>query len=144
MNSALKPLFEKLIDEDTDVTFEKNPKHFSSLAELQNSILEDLSRLLNTRLSVFWRDFSEKNYATPFSYGINITSEISSENSANMQQLETRIDKIIRQFEPRLIDAKSHFQGIGSDPSFISVKIDATVMFENKRAPLTFPVVITS
>lgn len=143
-NLVRTPLFEKLIDEDPEIPFEKNPKHFSSLVELQSSIIEDLSRLLNTRIAIFWKNYSYKNLSIPFTYGINITGDISSENSFAMQELEAAIEKVIAQFEPRLIDAKAHVQGIGSDPSFLFINIDAIVITENRRIPLSFPVVLNT
>ena len=143
-NAVIKPLFEKLVDEDTEVPFEKTPKRFSSLIELQSSIIEDLSRLLNTRIAIFWKNRADKSLYTPFSYGINITSDISAENVFAMQELEARIEKVIAQFEPRLMNAKAHVQGTGSDPSFLFVNIDAIVIVENRRVPLSFPVVLNT
>lgn len=143
-NLVVTPLFEKLVDEDIEIAFEKQPKRFSSLAELQSSIIEDLSRLLNTRIAIFWKNCADKSLSTPFSYGINITSDISTENVFAMQELETRLEKVIAQFEPRLINAKAHIQGTGNDPSFLLINIDAMVILENRRIPLSFPVVFNT
>jgi type VI secretion system lysozyme-like protein len=140
-NAAMASLFEKLIDENLDEPFEKNPKRFLTFNELQNSILNDLSRLLNTKVSNIWKNSAAK-VTIPYSYGINITAPTSAESIFEIQALESRIDAVIRQFEPRLIDAKSHFVGIGKDPSSIFVNIDAMILRENRRTPLSFPVVV--
>lgn len=136
------PLFEKLIDEDIEVPFEKNPKRTSSLAEFQEYIIDDLTKLLNTRVSVYWREFAEKNYVSPFAYGINITPDISTENVESLTELETRIRTVIEQFEPRLTNIEVHAQVSTNDPSYLFVNIDAIVLFEDRKAPLSFPVVI--
>lgn len=136
------PLFEKLTDGNIDVPFEENPKKIPSLAEFQEYIIADLTRLLNTRLSIFWREFAEKNYTVPYSYGINITPDISSENTEDMQNLESRIKKVIEQFEPRLNNISVHILSPGNDPSFLFVNIDALVLFEDRKTPLSFPVVL--
>jgi predicted component of type VI protein secretion system len=57
---SITPLFEKLLDEDTEIPFEKVPKAFMTFEELQKSIMDDVSRLLNTRISVFWKDYAQK------------------------------------------------------------------------------------
>ncbi|MDR0555806.1 MAG: type VI secretion system baseplate subunit TssE [Holosporaceae bacterium] len=135
MNTAPIPLFEKLFDENTDEQFEKTPKRFSSFRDLQKSILQDLSYLLNTRAPPLWQE-------SPLSYGVTVTAPTSAENVFEIQELESRIDYVIKKFESRLTNAKSHITGIGSDPSRIFVSIDAAVTLENRKMPLSFPLVI--
>ncbi|MDR1375785.1 MAG: type VI secretion system baseplate subunit TssE [Holosporaceae bacterium] len=139
--SNIIPLFEKLTDKDPETLFEKNSRRLLTLDELQNSIREDLMRLLNTRIAILWKNRKD---LSPFSYGINITAPTSAENVFETQELENNIDKIIKQFEPRLGNVKSKVVGVGNDPRSLFVSIDATVEFENQKAQLSFPVVIDS
>jgi type VI secretion system lysozyme-like protein len=136
-----RSLFEKLIDEDTEIKFEKNPKRFRSFADLQRSIAEDLSLLLNTRVATFWKNNYSKS-AIPFAYGVNLIGSVIAENPAEMQQVASEIDGVIRQFEPRLINAKSCVQAMEADPCALYVTIDANVIFEDRKTPFSFPVVI--
>ncbi|MDR1335103.1 MAG: GPW/gp25 family protein, partial [Holosporaceae bacterium] len=126
-------LFKKLIDEDISVTFEKNPKRLCTSNELRESIVEDLSMLLNTRVASFWNECSAKNkeYPIPFSYGTNVTDAIFSENVFDMQEVELRIDDAIRRFEPRLMDAKSSIVSYSQDFSTVFINIDAVMIVEN-------------
>ncbi|MDR1236011.1 MAG: type VI secretion system baseplate subunit TssE [Holosporaceae bacterium] len=140
-NVSFTPLFERLTDDKPEESFEKKPKRFSTFRELQESIITDLSRLLNTRVSPFWKKCAGKT-AIPYSYGVNVTAPASAENVFEIQELESRIDGVIRQFEPRLINAKSRVVGVGSDPSNVFVNIDAVINVENRRAILSFPIVI--
>ncbi|MDR1333993.1 MAG: type VI secretion system baseplate subunit TssE [Holosporaceae bacterium] len=135
------PLFEKLTDEAPEAQFEKVPRRFPTLEEVQNSIREDLTRLLNTRIAILWKNRKD---LTPFSYGVNITAPTSAENVFEIQELENSIDKIIKLFEPRLKDVKSKIVRFGNDPRSLFVNINATTEFENQRTPLSFPVVIDS
>jgi type VI secretion system lysozyme-like protein len=142
---AITPLFERLLDEDMEIPFEKNPKRFSSLEELYKSIANDLSRLLNTRIPTIWRDYSKKNNSvTPFSYGVNLTDAVSSENPFDMRTLETRVKEVVEQFESRLTSVKVNVISIGKDPSTLFVNVDAIVTTENRRVPLSFPIVVGS
>ncbi|MDR2157828.1 MAG: type VI secretion system baseplate subunit TssE [Holosporaceae bacterium] len=137
--AAIIPLFEKLIDENSEEPFEKNPKRFHTLKESQNSILQDLSRLLNTRVASFIKDYPDK---IPYSYGINVTAPTSAESVFEIQELESRINGVIKQFEPRLINANAKVTGVGNDSSVVFVNIDATAIIENRKIPLSFPIVV--
>jgi len=138
-NVAFVPLFERLIDEDLDEVFEATPKRFSTPEELRSSIQKDLENLLNTRSASLWKKFDS---SALYSYGVNITAPASAPNVFEIQKLESEIDDAIKQFEPRLIDAKSRLVCIEDDPSKVRVSIDAMVMLENRKTPLSFPIVI--
>jgi type VI secretion system protein ImpF len=140
-NVATVPLFERLIDDNPDEQFEKYPKRFSNFQELQDSIARDLSFLLNTRVSLFWKNCCEKT-TIPYCYGVNVTAPTSAENVFEIRELESRVNDVVRQFEPRLGNVKSQVVGVGTDPGCVFVSIDATVNIENRKTPLSFPVAI--
>jgi type VI secretion system protein ImpF len=141
-NVSIAPLFEKLQDEDTEIPFEKQPKRFFSPEDFKQSIRLDLERLLNTRVAHLWDRDNVNNDVTPFSYGLNATGTVASGNVFEIKALENRLDKVIRQFEPRLLNVKSKVQKIGPNPGSALVVIDAVVMVENRREELSFPVEI--
>jgi type VI secretion system lysozyme-like protein len=138
--TTVRPLFEKLLDEELEIQFEKNPKNSSSLSELQDSIINDMSLLLNTRVPIFFKNLA--NRCAPLSYGINLTDAIYAENVFEIKKMESKIKKITEQFEPRLTDVKVSVQKTGVDPSFLFINIDGIVVFENRRTQLSFPLVI--
>ncbi|MDR3151551.1 MAG: type VI secretion system baseplate subunit TssE [Holosporaceae bacterium] len=142
--TAITPLFERLVDEDTEIPFEKTPKRFSSKAEFQESIMKDLSRLLNTRVSTFWKDYGDKSSATlPFAYGVNVTDcSISAESVFELQELQKRIDNVIALFEPRILNAKSTVTNISNDHTSLCITINASIMLENQRTFLSFPIIV--
>ena len=141
---SITPLFEKLLDEDTEIPFEKVPKSFMSFEDLQKSIMEDVSRLLNTRISVFWKDYAQKNQMSPFSYGVDITAAISPNNVVEIRELEVHIENALKAFEPRLIEPKVYVQGVGNDPSSLFINIDAYIEMNNRRIPASFPVILNT
>ena len=143
---ADRALFEKLTDEDLDVDFEKVPRKFASLAELQNSILENLQLLLNTRVAIRWKEYIENdaiNDAFPFSYGVNATGAVFADNVFEMQDLEAHILNVIKKFEPRLHDINVQLE-VKQSPTRVFVNVDANVRVEEQEIALFFPVVMTN
>lgn len=139
------PLFDKLIDEDPLASFEKTPKNLQTLDELQESIKDDVSRLLNTRQPFFWRNFSaQNNFSTPFVYGIDLTSAIYTEDAVELRKVEARIEEAIRLFEPRLIDPRVKVQKLDNIPESLFASIDAFVETEDRRVPISFPVTVNN
>ena len=139
--AAVAPLFDRLVDEDLDVTDDPKPVHFLSLEELQESIIHDLSDLLNTRLTSSWQRYVEK-VVVPYSYGTNIKIPTSPDNAYEIQELEETINQAIRDFEPRLIDAHAKIVGIHDPAGTLSIVIDAIVVYKERHAALSFPMVI--
>ena len=143
---AERALFEKLTDEDLDIDFEKVPKKFASLAELRDSIMENLELLLNTRVSLHWRDYVEDdaiNDTFPFAYGINATDAIYTDNVFEMQELEARIAGVIRRFEPRLHDISVQME-VKENPKSVFANIDANVIVDDQKIALFFPVAMNN
>ena len=143
---AERALFEKLTDEDLDIDFEKVPKKFASLAELRDSIMENLELLLNTRVSLHWRDYVEDdaiNDTFPFAYGINATGAIYTDNVFEMQELEARIAGVIRRFEPRLHDISVQME-VKENPKSVFANIDANVIVDDQKIALFFPVAMNN
>ncbi|MBO4405829.1 MAG: type VI secretion system baseplate subunit TssE [Alphaproteobacteria bacterium] len=138
---AVLPIFDRLVDEKIEESFESEAKRYISLEELKLSISEDLTRLLNTKVSPFWVDYA-KTMMIPFSYGINSTAPSSAETVFEIQDLESRVRHVIAEFEPRLTNVQVHILSLGVDPGKACLQIDAAVADGDKRIPLSFPIVM--
>ncbi len=138
---SVLPLFDRLVDEDVDASFEVEARRFISFDELKESIIKDLTLLLNTKISPFWVEYS-KTMKIPFSYGINSTAPSSAENVFEIQDLESRISRVIADFEPRLKNVQVQILTMGVTPGKADVQIDANVAAGNLRVPLSFSIVM--
>ena len=138
---AALPIFDRLVDEDVEHSFELEAKRFVSLEELKISIANDLSRLLNTKISPFWVEYS-KTMMMPFSYGVNATAPNRAETVFEIQDLEARISQVIAEYEPRLKNVRVQVVSYGADPCKAGVQVDGEVIDEGKRIPLSFPIVM--
>lgn len=68
-------LFNLLIDDDPDEAFEDVPKNHLSFNEVIDSIISEISKVLNTRLTAKFEDYEELkddplNYGIPSLYGL--------------------------------------------------------------------------
>ena len=138
---SVLPLFDRLIDENPDASFEVSARRFISFDELKESITKDLTLLLNTKISPFWVDYS-KTMKIPFSYGINSTAPSSAETVFEIQDLENRIKQVISTFEPRLKNVQVQILTMGVTPGKADVQIDADVAAGSLRVPLSFSIVM--
>lgn len=141
-NLFASPLFEKLLDEDPEDVFEGIPKNFQSFKELEESIKEDVSNLLNTRLPLSKK--KTKVDSTPFNYGVNLTAAIFTEDVVKLREVESSIEKALKTFEPRLIDPKVKVQKMDNIPESLFAFIDTSVRVGDCRIPLSFPVAVNT
>lgn len=140
-NAGTLPIFDRLVDENIEESFEKVEKKYVSSDELKESIKKDLSLLLNTRVSPFWYSYAQ-GASMPYLYGANITAPNFAETVFEIQTLENRIKQVIERFEPRLKNIQVHFVSLGANPGSAFIQIDADVLINKQRTPLTFPIVV--
>ncbi|MBQ3564985.1 MAG: type VI secretion system baseplate subunit TssE [Alphaproteobacteria bacterium] len=138
---GVTPLFDRLIDDDVESMSEKIDKKHVSLEGLKESIREDLTRLLNTKISPFWVEYT-KHMAMPFSYGINLTAPSAAETVFEIQNLENLINQVIAKYEPRIQNARAHLIPTESNLSKAYIQIDADLIVGEKRTSLTFPIFV--
>lgn len=138
---SVLPLFDRLVDENSNKSFEKEVKRYITLEELQESITKDLTFLLNTKTSPFWVKYS-KTMKIPFSYGVNSTAPSAAETVFEIRDLENRVSRAIAEYEPRLTNVQVSVTSFGVNPGKAFLQIDANVADGNKRVPLSFPIVM--
>ena len=138
---AVLPIFDRLVDDNPKESFEVEAKYYISIDELHESISKDLTLLLNTKISPVWIDYS-KTIKFPFSYGVTCTAPSSAETVFEIQDLESRVKRVITEFESRLTNVQVHVVSYGVDPGKAYLQIDADIVEGNKRVPLSCPIVM--
>lgn len=135
------PIFDRLVDEDIEHLSEPVIKRYVSENELKESLQRDLTLLLNTRVSPFWKESTEKN-SMPFSYGANVTAPRFAETVFEIQALEQEVIKALNQFEPRLQNIQVKAVTTESIAGKALIYIDAYLCIENRRTPMSFPIAV--
>ncbi len=135
------PIFDRLIDEDIEHSSEPMIKRYVSENELKESLQRDLTLLLNTRVSPFWKESAEKS-SMPFSYGANVTAPRFAETVFEIQALEQEVIKALNQFEPRLQNIQVKTVEAAGVAGKALIYIDAYLCIENRRTPMSFPIAV--
>ena len=107
-------------------------------SSIRESVLRDLSRLLNTRAPLFG-PVPERAARTVLNYGIPDFSALSPNSEADATTLARILGERISRFEPRLSDVRvSLVKNPQSHNSLIGV-IHANLIVGTVREPVSFP-----
>jgi type VI secretion system protein ImpF len=107
-------------------------------SSIRESVVRDLSRLLNTRAPLFG-PVPERAPQTVLNYGIPDFSALSPDSSADAEALAALMVERISRFEPRLADVRvSLVKHPQSHNSLLGV-IYANLILGEVREPVSFP-----
>lgn len=116
-SERLQPsLLDRLTDDEPEQTSESREQRVLSLRQLRQSVLRDLSWLLNTSAMESMVDLSEVplaarsviNYGTPALSGTHLTS-------VDLPKIEQKIKQAIIDFEPRILPNSLRLELITTD-----------------------------
>ena len=129
------PLFERLADAGISGS---QDSRILNRAAIRESIIRDLSRLLNTRSPLFGPVPTHASH-TVLNYGIPDFSALSPASADDAASLSVTIAERISRFEPRLSDVRvSLVQNPQSHNSLIGL-IYANLFLGGVREPVSFP-----
>ena len=131
---ALAPLFERLVDFDTDALQEPFVQKFYDSEEVKDSIERELLHLLGTKAKIRKEDYlalakDPLNYALPFMYGTPDFSYFEGTNTEQWQPFSKYVAKAIEAFEPRLSNIGVRVIGVDNQKQFLDIEINAMINF---------------
>jgi type VI secretion system protein ImpF len=135
-------LFDMLVDEHPGQLSESNPFRFFTVEKLQQSIMKEVTDLLNTRRSFL--KFDDVVWRSTLAYGIgdHAGASINSENDKAL--IAEDIQKTVKRFEPRLIGVTVEVSEIDSSSESLIVIIHATLKAGKINQQFSFQVAIGS
>jgi len=138
---ARAPLFARLFDHEPRRREEVQPRRVLSREHLIESILSELSRVLNTRCSTTMADLEGRerhvaNYGLPDFTTLNPTSE------TDRQRLSRLIVEAVRAYEPRLRNPLVEVRADPANGRVLRVTLDGMLVIGNMSEPVSFPLVI--
>lgn len=143
------PIFGRLVDANPDNQKEHPKNIFLNRAQVIESIIAEIDRLLNTRLSATAKIYSryrDQDYGLglPWMYGIPDFTSFDPADKTKWKALSSIFEKSIAYFEPRLKEVKvsvDHFDGQNQS---LYVSIQGKVVMKDFQQPVAFGIAVNS
>lgn len=134
-------LFDRLTDETPHVPVEETPFRTLSREALRESLRAELSRLLSTR-SPTPADVLERREPTVLDYGLPDYSGWYTRAPADQLRLAALALRMIRAFEPRLVEPRVRVLPPTDDDHRLRVHVDGAVRVGGVMEPVAFPLAV--
>ncbi len=147
VKGALAPLFDRLTDLEPNKDREVTPYYKLNFEELKESILSELTLILNTRPTSKRQaekptDDQLADYALPIYFGLGDFSWFEAGSDFYIHQIARRIEETIRYYEPRLQNPRVRVSEIDKSILGVQVGISGDIVIDDVRERLNFPLAI--
>lgn len=144
---ALAPLFDRLTDLNLWDKEEITPYHRLDFERLKQSILSEVSLILNTRPTAKRQakkgpKGSVSDYALPIYFGLGDFSWFEAGSDFYKHQIARRVEEAIRYYEPRLKKPRVKVSQVDKTILGIRVDIAGEIVIDDVRERLNFPMAI--
>lgn len=131
-------LFDRLIDEAPGEAREAHPYRLYDRRQLIDSVVLELSRLLNTRRAT--KSLGPGEELTVVDYGLRDFASLSSMSPTDREQLALEIARTIEAFEPRLKSVRVYWMEPKADnPRILSAWIEGVLCLGSLTESVSFP-----
>jgi type VI secretion system lysozyme-like protein len=148
MEGALAPLFDRLstgrggLINGSGGNGGRDQGRIIDRRALRASVLEEISRLLNTRSSPV-AAIAESARGSVLDYGLPETTSLTAVSEADQRTLADSIAKRMAAFEPRLSDVRVTIGPMGENARGVSAVMTAMLRIGSVYEPVTFPLTIS-
>jgi len=108
---------------------------------LFQSILDELSRLLNSRSPVL-PEYAEWANGTVLDYGIPDLSSVTPAREGDRQKVAEIIERRVAAYEPRLCDVRASVMPSPGDSQGLHIVISGSVRVGSTREPISLPIAL--
>ena len=134
---ARASLIDRLVDMQPAVRREQRPLRTLNRKQLKEAVRRDLTWLLNTRISRKSATF-DSDELTVIDYGMPDFGTYFTASPEDRERLVQRMLRSIAYFEPRLQKVGVFVQPMRVNEKNIRMVIDAVIVVDNVRAPVSF------
>ena len=146
-NVAIAPLFDQLTENSNFSDSQSNTKILLDKKQLLESIQIELTRIFETRSSFsfddsLFDDFPNESYLSviPGFMGMPSLSNIFIEDSGSWFEFERNCERIIRLFEPRLLEPIVKVESFDKKIQTLNILIEGSIKFGSLRENVSFPI----
>ncbi|MGB0683440.1 MAG: type VI secretion system baseplate subunit TssE [Magnetovibrionaceae bacterium] len=144
IEGAAVPLFDRLVNDTEGLVSEPRPYRMLTRDGLRDSVMREVGRLLNTRLSVSELDIEGHDERTVLTYGIPDFGAMGSLSGIDQYQLADVIAKTVERFEPRLVDVQVDIEHLSHEENRLQARVGGTLKVGRIIEPVSFPVNINA
>lgn len=141
---TLPPLFDRIVQDEGGVNFGQK---LLNAQELKESIVRELSLVLNTRCTVrkvIYEDHLESIpfFGLPDFFGLGDFTYFDGANTQDWPKAARLIETAIQAAEPRLKDVHVHIERYDSSEQILHIGVSATVKENNLLKEIHFPLAL--
>ena len=139
------PLFDRLIDEQPHIRNELISKNFLHDEELQLSIGQELSNILDTRIAsdVDWPEHSDHDAVfLPEQFGLRDYAGLFAQSDSGKREIASHVRAAILRFEPRLQNPRVQITEALAERFDVTVAITGDVVIDNIPKKVQFPMIL--
>ncbi|MBN9565572.1 MAG: type VI secretion system baseplate subunit TssE [Alphaproteobacteria bacterium] len=142
---SFAPLFDRLTNHNPEVEVEKEPYGFLSPDEQKASIMEELTRLLNTRTPRLKQtdrrdETADIHYGIPSNIGLHSITAYDGMSKAAWAAIAGDLTAIITKFEPRLKSPTVVVEKYDEQTQSLKVSISGIIYYEHEKERVAFPI----
>jgi type VI secretion system lysozyme-like protein len=146
-NKSYTPLFDRLIDDHIYVIDDTHDFSLLDNNGLYESIMRELNIILNTRTTAKSPaeedDFQGgSDYDLPIYFGLNDFSWFDSSQEFYLYQIASKIETVIKRFEPRLKEPMAKIEKINRGELGMNVTISGYIKSGDATSKMSFPITI--
>jgi type VI secretion system protein ImpF len=140
-SSVRMPLFDRLTDDETWVSWEPRPRRTLDRMGLRDSVRRELELLFNTRspLPVHHLPLSDRSV---INYGIPDLSEYAPRNADDRALLAETLRRAIVVYEPRLAEVRVRMSEQQIGARTLAALVEAVIVVDDVREPVSFELVV--
>ena len=140
-DGAPAPLFDRLIDDEPQVSREVRVRNMLGPVGLRDSIRAEIMRLIDTRRAISVEAaLAEPGPLTVLDYGIADITSLMPDNIDDRRLIRLALEKAIAAFEPRLARPNVQVELRSGHPGCLRLEITGMMRVGNVMEPVAFPI----
>lgn len=140
-------LFNLLVDEDPEEAWEDVSKSYLTFNEVIDSIISEISKILNTRLTAKFEDYDDLkddplNFGIPSLFGLSDFNSFDATSPNQWVKIARLCETAISTFEPRITDVGVKIEGYDKHLQALNIIIRGKVLLHKIREEVRFPLAL--
>jgi len=140
-------LFNLLVDDDPEEAWEDVSKSYLTFDEVIDSIISEISKILNTRLTAKANEYEDLkndplNFGIPSLFGLTDFNSFDATSPKQWLKIAQLCEMAITTFEPRITDVNVKVDSYNKHHQALNIIVKGTVYLHKIREEVRFPLAL--